>query len=324
MQNAQPSRGEAATVGEPPRGLSPGLRHMAAAAFFFSLMTLFVKLAGQRLPSQEVVLGRALVGVLLSLAALRRVHTRPWGNSPRLLLLRGSVGFAALSCFYFSITRLPLADATVIQFMNPVFAALLAAWLLREKIRPLETLCVLVSLAGVVLVARPAFLFGTESARLDTIAVAVGLIGAVLSAVAYVLVRKLGETEDPMVIVFYFALVSVVASLPAVAAAGVWPIGWEWLALLAVGVATQAGQINVTHGLRLEPAARATSMGYLQVVFAALWGILFFHEYPDKLGVAGAALILGSTLALVWFRSGRWRPRRRSPTGVGAAVVGGG
>src|SRR5690606_37022932 len=130
-----------------------------------SLMSLFVKVAGRRLPSQEVVLVRAVISLALTLAALRRAGIRPWGNSRRLLWLRGGLGFAALSCFYYSIARLPLADATVIQFTNPIFAALLAAWFLKEPVRIPEAMCVLVSMAGVLLVARPAFLFGADAAR---------------------------------------------------------------------------------------------------------------------------------------------------------------
>lgn len=293
---------------------SPGLRYMAVGAFAFSVMGLLVKVAGQRLPSQEVVLGRAIVSLAMSWYVLRRRRIRVRGNAPRLLLLRGLFGFGALSCFFYSITRIPLADATVLHFSNPIFATILSAWLLGEPVGRRQAACLVASLVGVVLVAKPAFLFGGEA--LDPLAVAIGLAGALLSATAYVLVRKLGESEDAMVIVFYFALVSVLGSIPLTAVNAVVPTAMELLVVLGVGIATQVGQVSITRGLLLEPAGRATSMGYLQIVFAAVWGVVFFGEIPDLAGVTGAALIVGSTLALALMRARHPGP----PAGTHGAV----
>ncbi|MDQ3605479.1 MAG: DMT family transporter [Gemmatimonadota bacterium] len=286
--------------------LSTGLTYMALAAFWFSVMSLLVKLAGQRLHTQQIVLARAVVSLALSYVLLRRAGLGLWGSRPALLLLRGALGFVALSCFYYALVHLPLADATVLQYTNPIFTALLAAWLLRERIGVREAALVLFGMAGVLLIARPSFLFGERLVQLDPLVVAVALAGALFSAGAYVTVRRLGATEHPLVIVFYFPLVTIPASLPFAAARWVWPTPLEWLVLLGVGIATQIGQIYLTKGLQLEPAGRATAVGYLQIVFAAVWGLLFFAERPDAWSLAGALLIIGSTLALA-----RKRGRRR-------------
>lgn len=279
---------------------------MIAGAFFFSVMSLGVKLAGQRVPSQEIVLVRGVLTVLLSYGLLRRAGVPIWGNRPGVLLLRGLLGFAALSCFYYALVHLPLADATVLQYTNPVWTVLLAAWLLGERTRRGEIALVLASLLGVVLIARPSALFGGAAARLDLFAVGVALAGAVFSAAAYVTVRNLGRTEHPLVIVFYFTLVTVPASLPAVALEAVWPTPMEWAVLLGIGLSAQAGQVYLTRGLQLEPAGRATAVAYLQVVFAGLWGLMVFGERPDAWAIGGALVILGSTLALS-------RARKRPP-----------
>jgi drug/metabolite transporter (DMT)-like permease len=289
-------------------GLSLGMRYMIAGAFFFSLMSLGVKVAGQRIPSQEIVLVRGLSNVAFSWAMLCRAGVRPWGGRPGVLLLRGLLGFAALSCFYFALIHLPLADATVLQYTNPVWTALLAVWLLGERMRRSEAALVLLSLLGVVLIVRPSFLFGSGPERLDMLAVALALLGALFSASAYVTIRKLGRTEHPLVIVFYFTLVTVPASIPGVLAEAVWPTPWEWLVLLGVGITAQGGQVYLTQGLQLEPAGRATAVGYLQIVFAALWGVIFFADLPDRWTVMGALVILASTLALA---SRRKRPPSR-------------
>jgi drug/metabolite transporter (DMT)-like permease len=105
------------------------------------------------------------------------------------------------------------------------------------------------------------------------------------------------------VIVFYFTLVSVAGSLPGTMIAPVWPEPREWGILLLVALTAQAGQVMLTRGLQLEPAGRATAIGYLQIVFAAVWGAVVFAEYPDGWVIAGAGVILGSTLVLVRLHS---------------------
>lgn len=277
---------------------APGIRLMIGAAFFFSLMSLLVKAVGQSVPSQEIVLVRAVVTATLSYGSLRAAGISPWGNRKGLLVLRGVLGFAALSAFFYAVVALPLADATVIQYTNPVFTSLIAALVLGEAVRARDAASLAVSLAGVLLIARPSFLFGAASRGLDPLAVGIALGGAVLSAAAYVVVRRLGETEHHLVIVHYFAVIATIGALPTAAPDLVWPSPLAWLGLLGVGVATHIAQIMMTRGLALEPAGRAMTVGYIQIVFAALWGLLFFGEVPDLAAGAGALLIIGSTAAL--------------------------
>ena len=280
------------------RRLPPGMRYMAAGAFFFSVMSLLVKQSGEALPSQQVVLARSIVTAVLSAWAVRHARVSPWGTQRGMLVFRGIAGFLALSCFYHTLTSLPIADATVIQYTNPVYAGLLAVPLLGEKIRRREVLSVLASVVGVLLVTQPSFLFSGSPHALPGISVAIGLAGAMCSAAAYITVRKLGATEHPAVIVGYFSLISILASLPLALPHWIWPTPMQWLVLLGIGVSTQLGQMAITHGLRLERAGTATATAYLQIVFAALWGVLFFAEIPDAGTVVGSVVIIASTLAL--------------------------
>jgi drug/metabolite transporter (DMT)-like permease len=271
---------------------------MAAGAFFFSLMSVLVKVAGARFPTMEIVFARSLVVLVLSGGALAHAGTSPGGEERGLLALRGLFGFGGLACFYYALVHLPLAEATVIQYTNPVLTTLIAALVLKEWIGGRQLVLVLVSLFGVVLVARPSSLLPGAVRALDPFAVGVALAGALFSAAAYVTVRRL-RGEDAMVIVFYFALFSTVLSLPAVVLGGaVWPVGLEWLLLAGIGVFTHLGQVFLTWGLQREAAGRAMSVGYLQIVFAAAWGALVFGDLPDLWVVSGALLIVGSTLLL--------------------------
>lgn len=279
--------------------LRPGLLFMAQSAFWFSLMSLLVKTAGRRLSSMEVVFVRGVVTLVLSYAMLRRAGVAPWGAPAhrRMLLVRGLLGSLALLCFYFSIIHLPLAAATVIQYTNPVLATLLAAWLLREHAGWREIAAVVAGLAGVALVARPPWLFGGAAASaVNPLHALVGLCGALCSALAYVAIRQMGKAEHPLVVVFYFPLVTVPLALPLAIPGWLWPTPAEWATLVGIGVCTQLAQVSMTRGLQLEPAGRATAVGYLQIVFAAVWGALAFGERPSAWTVAGAAVILAGTL----------------------------
>lgn len=271
---------------------------MAAGAFFFAAMAALVKVAGARFPTMQVVFARSVVVLLVTVFTVRIRGGSLAGRERGLLVLRGVLGFGALSCFYYAVIHLPLAEATVLQYTNPIWTAILAALLLSEVTGRRETALGLMSLAGVVLVAQPRMLFGSGT-PLPGGAVAIGVAGAFLTAGAYVTVRRL-RTESAMTIVFHFALVSALLSFPWAALGGwVMPAGMEWALLLGVGLATHLGQVFLTWGLQLEPAGRATTVGYLQVLFAGGWGWLLFRQLPNGVSLAGAAVILLATAMVI-------------------------
>jgi len=271
---------------------SRGVFYIAISALGFSAMSVLVKVCSETLPTGEIVLARAVATLLLSFALVKRAGLSPWGNQRGRLLLRGGLGFTALACYYGALARLPLADATVLQNTIPVFTALLAWWLLGERVGWGAAMAIACGLGGVMLVMHP----GGEPGNAVGAALAVG--GALISATAYVTVRQLSRTEDPLVIVLYFPLVATPLALPWAASVWVWPTAREWLLLAAVGVTTQIGQVFLTLGLAVEKAARATAAGYLQICFAIGWQLLVFGKQPSLATLAGAALIIAGTLAV--------------------------
>ena len=283
--------------------VSPGIRAMAIGAFWFSLMGLFVKLAGRRLGSMEIVFARSVITLGLSWWALWRLGVSPVGNNRPLLFVRGLLGATALLFYFYSIVHLPLGEATLIQYTNPVFAVLLAAVILRESLRAREIACLVASLLGVLFVAHPPAALSADAGATNPLYIGAALIGAACSGFAYTLVRKMRGAEHPLVIVGYLPLLSVPMSLPFAIAQWKWPDAWEWLLLIGVGVTTQLAQVSMTRGLQLERTARATTAGYLQVAFAVLWGAVFLGELPDVWTLAGAIIIIGSTVILTWSKS---------------------
>lgn len=276
---------------------------MAIGAWWFAVMGLFVKLAGRRLPSSQIVLVRAGLTLAMSWWAVRQAPVASiWGNNRRLLLVRGALGAIGINCFYWSLVHLPLGDATLIQYTNPIFATVLAALWVGERVRFAEMLCLAAALVGVVLITRPGFLFGSAASPYATRDVAIALFGAVGSGAAYAAVRKMGTGEHPAVIVFYLPLVTFPISIPFATTAWLMPRGVEWLLLLGVGAATQAAQVYMTRGLQAETAVRATTTGYLQIVFAGMWGALLLGERPSPWTLVGATIIVGSALVLAFGR----------------------
>ena len=283
----------------PPVARESGLHYMAQAAFWFAVMSLLVKFASATLPTMEIVLGRGCVALLLSTALLLRARKSPFRSDPRLLLLRGLFGSLALICFYAAVVHMPLAEATVIHQTAPLFTAVLAAWLLRERLEPRVLVAIGLCIAGVLLIAQPSWLpgFAAKAPGYPWQFAFLALLGAVLSAFAYVTVRRLGRSEDPLVVVFYFPLVTVPLVLPFAVPVWVWPSTTGWLLLLGIGITTQIAQIAMTKGLAREPAGRATTVGYLQVAFATVAGAVAFGAWPNAWSWGGMGLILLSLLA---------------------------
>lgn len=264
---------------------------MVASALSFSLMGVCVKQVGGRIPAAEVVLARAIVSVALSWLMLRRAGIVPWGQRRWLLIWRGAIGTAALLCVYAALAALPLASATVLQYLYPPFTALLAWLMLGERTGKRVVAAMALGWLGVLMVAQPG---GSLALAWQPVLIAVA--GALFTALAYVSVRSLGQSEHPLVIVFYFPLVALPLSLPLVALNPVLPTPMEVLWLIGVGLFTQLGQVTLTRSLMALPAARATAISYVQVVFAGGWGWLLFDEAIDAWTIAGAALVLAATL----------------------------
>jgi drug/metabolite transporter (DMT)-like permease len=275
-----------------------GVGLLVGAALSFSVMSVFVKEAGKTLPVEMLVLARAVVTLVLSSAVLVHQRIPIWGNDKPWLVVRGLLGVGGLVCFFTAVTRLPLAEVTTIHYLNPIFTTALAAVFLKEHVRFELVIAIAMAFAGTLLVARPSFLFGGGEG-LDTLGVIAALGGALFSAGAYTTVRRLTKTDHHHVIVFYFPLVAVPILLPFAVTAWVWPTWQGWLLLLGIGIATQIAQVLFTRGLALVPAGRGTAVGYVQIAFAAAFGLLLFDEPLTFATAGGALLIVLATISLL-------------------------
>ena len=279
------------------RVLTPGMRYMLLGTFFFSIGSLFVKLAGARLPTMEILFVRGVIGVGLCWMMLRWSGVGMFGMRKVLLSLRGLLGFGAMFSDFYAIVHLPLADALVLLFSHPVVVAVLAWLIMGEALSKGAIFSILASLAGVAMVCRPGFLFGLGAVQLDPLGLGVALISVFLTSWAILSVRVLAKTEPPAVVMLYPPIVISLLA-PLFAEGWVVPTPSEWGVLIGVGLFMNAGQFFMTKGYAIESAARISGVSSLEIVFAASWGMLFLGEIPDIWTIGGGALIVFGILAL--------------------------
>ncbi len=284
---------------------SIGVRYMLLSALGFALMAACVKEVSQYgIPLLEIIAARAAVSLLLCYLDVRRKGISLLGDNKVLLIARGVVGSVALICVYYAITVLPLAEATLIQYMHPAFTAVIALLFLKERIHLSTLICIVLSLIGLLLMVNSTLLFQQgEAEALPWFAVLMGLFGAIGSAIAYVLVRKLSQTEDSSVIIFYFPLIALPLAIVLTGESFVMPDLAAFLLLLLVGIFTQVGQIGLTKAMQTEGAGKATAYSYVQVVFAVILGWIFFTEIPTLWTWIGGGLIVAGALVNTLGRS---------------------
>ena len=264
---------------------------MTLSAASFCLMTVFVKLAGNTLSTIQIVFFRGAFTLIVTAIFIFREKIYPFGNHKKLLTARGITGTVALFLVYESIKRFPLSEATVIQYLFPIFTALVAAFMISEPLNKKIFAAIIVGLSGAYTVLGFPFLVKETSINLYSVGIAI--TGSFLTGVAYVLVRQATKVnEHPLVVMFYFPLFTVPICFPLLPSNWVVPSLEEWGFLLLVGVCTQLGQFFLTHGYKELPAAKAAPLSYVQVPFAMIMGSIFFGEVISLNFIIGSMLVL--------------------------------
>ena len=247
---------------------------MLVAALGFAIMGALVKVGSAKFSSAELVFYRSVFGLMAIYVYIfaKKLPLKTPVMSKQ--MSRGLVGFASLVLFFYAIAHLPLATAVTLNYTSALFLALLMPLMLHEKPKPILYAMVLLGFIGVVLLLKPNF------AKQDLIAGAVGLLSGFGAAFAYVHVKQLGNLGEPdWRTVFYFTLISTVAS-------GVWmllqtytPLSWQDMpTLLGLGISATIAQLAMTRAYRTGKTLTIASLAYTTVIFASLFGVLFWQE----------------------------------------------
>ena len=261
---------------------------MVISVFFFAVVNTCAKLLPS-LPVHELVFFRSLVSFTFSFIFLKSRGIPVFGNNRKWLLIRGGTGLVALMLFFATIKNMPLAAASTIQYLSPVFTVFFAIWLNNQKVRPIQWLFFAMAISGILMIKG----FDTRIAMPWLL---VGVASALMAGLAYNAVIRCSETEHPVVVVMYFPLVS----LPIT---GVWctfdfvmPQGWDWLFLLLMGIATQIAQYFTTKALSSDAAGKITPWTYFGALFSMAIGYVLFSEPITILAIAGMVVMVTAVI----------------------------
>lgn len=250
----------------------------------FTLMNALIKYL-EGIPALELVFFRCLGSFVLCMGYLSYHRIPILGTHRGWLIARALVGGVAMSLFFLAIKALPFGSVVSLRYLSPIFAALFAMYLLREKVRPIQWFFFLLAFGGVLLLKG----FDPQI-NLKGLSLIVG--SAVLSGLVYVIIRKIGQREHPVVIVNYFMFIALLGS--GLYSAFYWkaPKAEEWGILLFLGVLGFFGQWYMTRAFQIARASAIAPMKYLEVIFALLIGWSYFGESYSDVALLGIAMIL--------------------------------
>jgi len=286
--------------------LNRGIAYIIISGIAFLIVNLIVKVLSigipgsedlqfQKYPIHELVLARSIISFALSFYALKRKGLPILGNNRKWLFVRGISGTFALTLFFYTIQNLPLAIASTVQYLAPVFTILFAVLLSGEIIKKHQWIFILSALTGVILISSPNFL-SDNLAKINLNWLLIGVLSASFSGLAYSSIVKLKNTEDPLNVVLYFPMIAMPIMLVWCLFDFVMPTGFEWLLLIVMGVFTQIAQLFLTKGLMSEETSIIAPFQYLGAIYAALAGYLIFDESLSIIVYIGIVLILAGVV----------------------------
>ncbi len=276
-----------------------------ASIAVFVAMQVFIKLAGQVPPGQIVFFRSffALFPLLVLLTWQGELRSAVHTTRPGRHIFRGLIGVASMGLGFFALTRLPLPEAIMLNYAQPLLVVVISALVLGETVRLFRWSAVVVGFIGVLIVSWPKLtLFGSPEGigRDEAIGVVAALLAAGISAVALLQVRSLVATEKASTVVIWFSMTAAVAGLLT------FPFGWaaltSWQAFVLVmsGICGGVAQLLMTEAYRHASVAAVAPFEYSSILFGLVAGYLIFADVPTIHTVAGGAIVIGAGLMIIW------------------------
>ena len=259
---------------------------VVSAAGSLSAMHAIVRFLSPSIHPFELAFFRSLFGFIVILPLLLRggidsVRT----HQPRLQMLRGVVSIAAMMSWFYGLSMVPLAEATALSFTNVIFGSLAAIIFLREKMTMARGIAVFIGFVGVLVILRPGFV------QMD-IGVMCVLFSALCWGCSVVIVKQLGRTDAAVSIVAWVGIQLSILSLPFALSVWVWPTMEEWLWLSLLGTLATIGHLCMVQGLKLTDAMTIFPLDFTRLIWASLFGLFIFSEWPDVWTFVGAGIIV--------------------------------
>lgn len=269
--------------------LISGIKLMSASAIAFSLMALCVKFVTETLPPFQIVFFRSFFGMLMVLPFLLRRKTPFWGTERAKLVARGVSGCLALLLHFYTIAKLELGLAVMLNYTAPIFAVIFAVFWLKEKPGLSVWGLILLAFFGVVLLNSTGGMIWRPEVWL-------ALVSSVFAAIAYVSIRTIRHRESPYTVIFYFTMISTAGSL-FFCHGWKWPDLKEWFLTAGVVVFSFYGQVWMTTALRRAPSYLVTPFQYLHPVLSFGYGwLLWGNSVTFRTGLGVFLIVLSGSL----------------------------
>ena len=273
------------------KSINSGITYMIGAQAMLAIMATCVR-ALKTLPLMEIVFLRSVGGIIMVASYMIVFNISFQGKQRFDLIMRGSIGFIALACYYYAITNLALSTATLLANTSPVLVVILAGIFFHEPIGLKLIALISLSLIGIVLLLEPEF-------NNNIMGYTVGLVAAFFIALAFLYLRKL-KSENSFLVVFYFVTISGLGSAPFALTQWVAPTLEQWGLVLVIAISTFFGQIWLTLSFQKCYASIVSAAAYLGPVFCWILGLLIFNETMKPSATLGATIILVSGIALTF------------------------
>ncbi|MFT5436863.1 MAG: drug/metabolite transporter (DMT)-like permease [Ulvibacter sp.] len=269
--------------------LKKAVGYMVISAIAFTFLNVFVKQNSQ-FNVYQIVFFRSVGSLFFTVPFLLKNKISFIGNKQKLLVYRALAGLTSMILFFKSMTLLPAGTAVSLRYVAPIFAAVFALIWLKEKIKSFQWLFLAVAFLGVLILKG----FDTQ---INSIGMIFALSSAAFTGAVFILLRKIGDADHPVVVVNYFMIIA--AIIAGIMMIPYWktPVGIEWILLLSLGVFGYYGQLYMTKAFQKVETNTIAPLKYLEVIFTLLIGIVWFRENYTIWSLLGITLIIaGLTL----------------------------
>lgn len=275
------------------------VKYMLIASFLFAFTGGFAKELSNYMSSVEVVFFRNISGVLIIAYAIYKTPVVQKGGRPFLLIGRGLVGFAALLMYFYNIANIPLAEAITFSKTSPIFTAVFSYLILKEKLSKLAWSGIFVGFFGVLLIT------GFDITALSKTEW-LGILSGVGAGLAYTSIRELRKHYDTKIIVLSFMLAGTIGPIilmfigeyytttmfDFIVAPFVMPEGFAWVLIIGLGLCATFMQIYMTKAYSLAKGGIVGTVGYTNIIFSIIIGMLLGDDFPSMIILAGIGFIV--------------------------------
>ena len=278
-----------------------GILYVITAAFGFSMMSVFVHLAGD-MPTFQKAFFRNAAALIFVAALMPNQKIKPVPKPHNIPALHARAGFGTIGLVsnFYAIDRLVLADANMLNKLSPFFAIIFSIFLLKERPTLVQILGVAAAFIGSLFIIKPSM------GGYPVFPAVIGAVGGMSAGLAYTFVRLLGKKgENSLRIIFFFSAFSCLVCIPFMIM-NFAPFSLKsFLYLILAGISASLGQFGITKAYLCAPAKEISVYDYTQVLFAAIFGFFLFGQVPDLLSIAGYILICGAGIAMFLYNRRR-------------------